>query len=209
MRTPIISRIVTAKTIKSSPEIAEIIISRPALIPLGLPAEVVILTAPNPARIKATTAAIEIETVRIVETVWPPLSPVSNDKIPPIEQVVLQGTSTLLPPAPPVFVFEGSSDELYGRLSADTPPRLQVPSLFSNATLKVVVCLGTCVTAYGLPGTEVIQYLLPPTVVTPTLFAVVETGELKITIVPNPFEVVIARANVRVQSVFAFTGDGF
>lgn len=99
---PIISRIVTAKTINNKPEIAEIIISRPALIPLGLPAEVTILTAPKPARIKATTAAIDIETVRIVVIVLPPLSPVSNSNTPPIEQVGLQGMdeSPLDPPPP-------------------------------------------------------------------------------------------------------------
>ena len=99
---PIISRIVTAKTINNKPEIAEIIISRPALIPLGLPAEVTILTAPKPASIKATTAAIDIETVRIVVTVLPPLSPVSNSRTPPIEQVGLHGIDES-PPVPPLL----------------------------------------------------------------------------------------------------------
>ncbi len=98
---PIISRMVTAKTINKRPEMAEIIISLPALIPLGLPAEVTILTAPKPARMNATTAAIDIETVKIVVTVLPPLSPVSNSSTPPIEQVGLQGMEES-PPVPPL-----------------------------------------------------------------------------------------------------------
>lgn len=66
---------------------AAIIISLPALIPLGLPAEVMILTAPKPAIINEIMAAIEILINRIRETVFPPLSLVSKVKRPPMEQV--------------------------------------------------------------------------------------------------------------------------